>query len=144
MPTGKRGRKRIVVISNGSVLTASVARLFQTLGDLKVAVLSRRDPKLSERIGRLDAQVVVLDVGRAPSSHRLLGRLLSEHPRMTVVALNLDRPDLQVYQPRLVEASPDGLLAAVRERRRSPRHREPAARVSTRPDTGGEATKAKQ
>ena len=142
----KRVRKRVVVMSSGSVLMASVIRLLQSSDGLEVEVIATADLTGSQRISRFAPEAIVLDAGGTPSGHELLGRLLAEHPTARVIALNLDRTAIQVYRGTgVTEASLEGLLGAIRGT-----HSRPASKAPGRVEgalsrrVGGEATKPKR
>lgn len=115
-------RKRVLLLSNGSLLMASVRRLLQQVEQIELECVAICDPEAAVKIGRLAPEVIVLDPGEPPAAMELVGRLLSELPETRVIALNVERKDIEVYRAqRVSEASLHGLLQAIGGKRRGRR-----------------------
>ncbi|MBI4494612.1 MAG: hypothetical protein HY690_17685 [Chloroflexi bacterium] len=117
-------RKRVLLLSNGSLLTASVLRLLEGVEELELELLAADDPEASARIDHFAPQVIVLDAGGPPVGRELVARMLLALPRTRVIALNLERADMEVYRAQRVSgASLHTLLEAIHGKRKGSQSR---------------------
>jgi DNA-binding NarL/FixJ family response regulator len=109
MPT-----KRIVLLSNRSVLVAGIRLLLESIEGLELAVVPGDDPEVRRRIHQLAPQAILLDCERGLPDHGLVTQMLEEHPKARVIVLGVNRQDIEVYSLRKVRHTDlDGLLEAI-------------------------------
>ncbi|MBI2304300.1 MAG: hypothetical protein HYU86_06080 [Chloroflexi bacterium] len=107
--------KRVVLLTNRSVLVAGVQRLLQGVSDLELTIMADGDPEAVTKLGALAPQVIVLDSGDTSLGEGVITRMLTENPKSKVIALNLNRTGIEVYRVRRVQHTGfDGLLEAIR------------------------------
>jgi hypothetical protein len=105
--------QRVTVLSNGSLLMASVLSLLQGVDALDVSSVSATDAEAPAAIAHLAPDVVVLD-GDGAGDQALIAQVLTRLPRARVVTVDLGRTDIGVYRTRrIARASLDGLLLAI-------------------------------
>lgn len=111
-------RKRVVVVV-GSLLASGVASLLRGVPDIELLPVREEGESVYERIRTSEADVIVVEAGRAQNGPPIsIDRLLRDNPRARVIALGLDRLDLDVYRSERVEcASVADLLATIQETR---------------------------
>ncbi|MFQ5874115.1 MAG: hypothetical protein ACE5JL_09975 [Dehalococcoidia bacterium] len=106
--------KRIVLLSNRSLLAAGVQRLLQDVDGLDLSIVAADQPEATAKIKQLDPHVIILDSGDTSLGQRPIAQMLEEHPRAKVVALNLNRDGIDVYRvKRVLRTTLDGLLEAI-------------------------------
>lgn len=127
---GARARaQRIVLLSNGSLMSAAVHRLLGADPGLEICVLAEHDPDIVAKLRDLAPRVIMLDSGNMAATASVITRILHEHPQAKVIALNLDRADIEVYRmKRVVRADAEGLLDAIRGKPTSAKETLPNAR----------------
>jgi DNA-binding NarL/FixJ family response regulator len=107
--------KRVVLLSNRSLLAAGVQRMLEELEGLDLCVVSVGDPEAPGRVRAVAPSVIVVDSGDASLGHGVITRMLEENPRAKVIALNLRRADMEVYKIKRVQhADLEGLVDAIR------------------------------
>lgn len=112
--------KRVVLLSSGSLLAAGVERLLGAECGLDICVVAEHDPEIAAKLRRLAPSVIVVDSGKIATAEGVITRILQEHPQAKVIALNLNRTDIEVYRmERLVQADTQGLLEAIQGKRAS-------------------------
>lgn len=105
---------RVVLLSNRSLFAAGVQKLLQDVDGLELSVVAAGDPEAAARIRHLAPSVIVLDSGDTSLGHEAIAQLLEEHPRVWVVALDLNRRGIDVYRmKRVLQTNLDGLLEAI-------------------------------
>ena len=133
--------RRVVLLSNHSVLAAGVQRVLQGVPGVELAVVAADDPQADAKVRRLAPAVLVLDAGDPFLAEGHVTRVLEERPGVRVIALNFGRTGVEVYRVRrVVQTSLDGLLQAIQGRRAgatSKRKRAPSGPPAGA--TGGEA-----
>ncbi|MBI2936425.1 MAG: response regulator transcription factor [Chloroflexi bacterium] len=113
--------KKVVLLSNRSLLAAGVQRLLQGVDSLELSIVAARDSEALTKLRHLAPEVIVLDSGDPTLGEGVVTSLLGQHPRARVIALNLDRTGIEVYSlHRVVHADLEGLLEAIHGRRRLP------------------------
>lgn len=113
-------KKRIVLLSNGSVLAAGVERLLQNIDRVEFSTVPGEDPEAVVTIKRLAPTAIVLDSGDALSKASIT-RLLEGIPKVRVIALRADQKGIEVYRmSRVWETNLEGLLEAISGRRVTP------------------------
>ncbi|MBI2166239.1 MAG: hypothetical protein HYU29_07565 [Chloroflexi bacterium] len=106
--------KRVVLLTNHSLLASGVERLLQAVNGMNLSIVSVRDPEALPGLKRLAPEVIVVDSGDSSIAQGLITEMLREHPRARVVALNLDRKGIEVYRMRRVlQTDLSGLLDAI-------------------------------
>lgn len=132
--------KRVALMSNRSLLAAGVQRLLQGMGGLELAVVAADDPEVAHRLKKLAPEVIVLDSGDASIGEGVITRMLGEHPKARVIALNLNRPGIEVYRvQRVLHTDLDGLLEAIQGKGAlAKREFVPNREIQEREMTGGE------
>ncbi len=107
-------KRRVVLLSNRSVLAAGVESLLQVEEGIQLTVLATDAPDLETRLRQAAPQVVVVDTGDSVLGARLLARVLEIRPQARVVALDLNQPGIPVYRrERVVATTLAGLLDAI-------------------------------
>lgn len=118
--TGSHGEdvvkaRRVVLLSNRSLLAAAVQTLLLGLDGVELHTVSVDDPKALFTLQSLAPHVIILDSGDASLGEGIITRMLKEHSRTRVIAVNLDQTGIEVYRVRrTVETDLDGLLEAIR------------------------------
>ena len=103
-----------MLLSNRSLLVAGVQRLLQGMDGLNLSIVAADDADIGAKLRRLAPAVVVLDSGDVSLGDGVITRLLEEHPRARVVALNLNRTAIDVYRvQRVLQTDLRGLLEAI-------------------------------
>jgi DNA-binding NarL/FixJ family response regulator len=111
--------KRVVLLSNRSLLAAGVQRLLECVDSLELSTVATGDPGAIPKLRQLAPEVIVLDSGDPSLGEGAITRLLGQNPRVRVVALNLDRTGIEIYRMHhVVQTDLDGLLEAIQGRRR--------------------------
>ncbi len=106
--------KRVVLLSNHSLLAAGVQRLLQGVDSLDLSIVAAEDSEAISRLHQLTPDVIVLDSGDPSLGEGVITHLLGQHPRAKVVAVNLGRRGIEVFRVhRVIETSLDGLLKAI-------------------------------
>lgn len=106
--------KRVALLSNRSLLAAGVQRLLQSMDGLELTMVAADDPEAAAQMRRHAPHVIILDTGDASLGPGAITRMLEEHPKARVIALNLDRTGIEVYQmKRVLQSNLDGLLEAI-------------------------------
>ncbi len=108
--------KRVLLLSNGSLLMASVRRLLQLhgSGQLEVASVAVDDPEAAARIVGFAPDAIILDADAPSRGQELIARVLADLPGTSAIALNAEPTQIAVYRAeRLRQASFDGLLEAI-------------------------------
>ncbi|MBI4301356.1 MAG: response regulator transcription factor [Chloroflexi bacterium] len=107
--------KRVVLLSNHSLLAAGVQRLLQGVDSLELSIVAAKDPEAILKLRRLTPEVIVLDSSDPSLGEGVIPRMLEENPHARVVALNLNRSDIEVYRVRhVLHTDLNGLLEAIR------------------------------
>lgn len=88
MPT-----KRIVLLSNRSILVAGIRRLLEKVDGLELAVVPGDDPEANKRIRQLAPQAILLDCEKGLPDQALVTQMLAEHPKARVIVLGVSRQD---------------------------------------------------
>lgn len=105
------------MLTSHSLLAAGIQRLLEEGDGLELSLVAADDAQWLARVRQLLPHVIVLDSGDASLGEGAITRLLEEHPKARVVALNLNRTGIEVYQVRrLLHTNAAGLLDAVRGR----------------------------
>lgn len=136
--------KPLVLLSNRSILTAGVQRLLQEIDRFEVATVETSDPQWAATVKHLAPSVIVLDSSDDSLGKGVITRLLEEHPRARVIALNLNHTGIEVYRmKRVLHTGVDGLLEAigVRQMSSSTRHEKCLINELTAQDGGDIQTK---
>lgn len=106
--------KRVVLLSNHSLLTSGVQKLLQGVEGLELSVIAAPAQEIVPVLKRLAPDAIVLDTGDTSLGEGVITQLLAEHPKARVVALNANRVGLEVYRlKRVLQADLDGLLKAI-------------------------------
>lgn len=114
-------RKRVVLVSNRSVLTAGVQHLLEDMHGLEVSVVSSDAADLQRRIRDLSPQAIVLDAEGA-ASQTMVTQMLEQQPEARVIVLGLQRKNIEVYSlQRVLHTDVDGLMEAIQGRKSSRR-----------------------
>ncbi|MBI4302062.1 MAG: hypothetical protein HY664_05610 [Chloroflexi bacterium] len=114
----KMRAKRVVLLSNRSLLSAGVRRLLQGVDSLELSIVAAEDPEASPKLRELAPEVIILDSDDPSLGEGIITHLLGQHPKARVIALKLDRKGIEVYMMhRCVETDLFGLLEAIRGRR---------------------------
>lgn len=112
------GTDRVVLLTNHSLLAAGLQRLLQAIDGLELCTVRADDPRAAERIRSLDPQAIVLDSGDISMGDAAITQMLEEYPRAKVVALNLKRPGIEVFEmQRLAQTDLAALLEAIQGNR---------------------------
>jgi hypothetical protein len=107
--------KRVVLLSNRSLLAVSIQRLLQNEKGFKLSVVAADDPEVTAKIKQRSPQVIIIDSGDDSLGEGVIMRLLEEHPKTRVIALNLNHVGIKVYQMKhALQTSLDGLLETIR------------------------------
>ena len=108
--------KRIVLLSNHSLLVAGVQKLLQDLKDLKVSIVAADAPEAAAKIKRLSPDAIILDSSDASMGKGIVTQLLEEHPKARVIALNLNQTGIEIFRmKRILQTDLDGLLETLRD-----------------------------
>lgn len=108
--------KRVLLLSNGSLLMASVRRLLQVQGTgrLEVASVAVDDPEAATRIVGFAPDAIILDTDGPSRGQELIAQVLADLPGTSAIALNAEPTQIAVYRAeRLRLATLDGLLEAI-------------------------------
>lgn len=108
--------KRVLLLSDGSLLMASVRRLLQLheAGQLEVESLAVDDPEAAARIVRFAPDAIILDADGPSGGQELIARVLADLPGTSAIALTAEPTQIAVYRAeRLRSATLDGLLEAI-------------------------------
>ena len=107
--------KRVVLLSNRSLLAVSIQRLLQSEKDLGLSVVAADDPEATAKIRRRAPQVIIIDSSDASLGEGVITRLLQEHPKVKIIALNWNHKSIEVYQMKhVLQTNLDGLLETIR------------------------------
>lgn len=107
--------KRVVLLSNRSLLTACVQSLLQSKEGFELSVIRTDDPEANAKIRRWTPQAIIIDSGDASLGEGVITQLLEKHPKIMIIALNLNHEGIKVYQMKhLLQINPDGLLETIR------------------------------
>ena len=127
------GKRRVLILSNESLLMSGVLSILQERPEIEVATVRDAGRDLHRRIREVTPHVVVVD-GAAMDKDGGLGiaRFLRQYPRTTLVVLRLDRPDIEVFRARRVrQATQEELIGVVDGAQRKARRA-----VTSRKDAG--------
>lgn len=109
------------MLSNHSLLSASIQSLLQSEASFQFYTVAADEPKMSTKIKQKNPHTIIIDSDDASLGDDVITRLLAQHPRATVIALNLNRREFNVYGVRRVLNSDlDGLLDAIWGKRQIP------------------------
>ena len=107
-------KKRVVLLSNHSLLATSVQKLLENEDGFELSLMLADDLEVKTKITRRKADVIILDSGDASLGEGVITRLLEENPRARVIALNLNNEGLKVYQMKhVLQTGFNGLLEAI-------------------------------
>ncbi len=107
-------KKRVVLLSNRSLLATSVQKLLQEEASVKFSIILADDPEVKAKIARCRPGVIILDSGDVSLGEGVITRLLEENPRTSVVALNLNHVGMQVYHmEHVLQTDLNGLLETI-------------------------------
>ncbi len=110
--------KRVVLLSNRSLFAASIQRLLESETSFELFTVVADDPKAIANIRRMSPQVIIIDSGDTSLGEGVITRLLEEHPKTRVIALNLNHGGIKVYQMKhILQTNLDGLLETIRGKR---------------------------
>lgn len=113
--------RRIVLLTNRSLLSASVQSLLQSEANIKLYTASVDGPGMIADIKLRNPHVIIIDSGDTSLGEGAVTQLLGHYPRAKVIALNLNRKEIEVYKVRrVVETDLAGLLKAISGRRQRP------------------------
>lgn len=105
------------MLTNHSLLAAGLQRLLQAIDGIELCTVLADDPQAAERIRSLDPQAIVLDSGDISMGEATITQMLEEHPRARVVALNLKRSGIEVFEmQRLAPTDLTALLEAIQSK----------------------------
>ncbi len=108
--------KQIVLLSNHSLLVAGVQKLLQDLNDLKVSIVAADAPEAAAKIKCLSPDAIILDSSDASMGEGIVTRLLEEHPKARVIALNLNQTGIEIFRmKRILQTDLEGLLEALQD-----------------------------
>ncbi|MBI4202104.1 MAG: hypothetical protein HY532_03175 [Chloroflexi bacterium] len=108
MPT-----KRVVLVTNRSILVAGIQRLLEDVDTLELALVPHDVPDLQDRIQALDPRAIVLDA-QGLLDEAVITQMLERHPLARVVVLGVNRNDIEVYHmQRVLQTDLAGLLEAI-------------------------------
>lgn len=126
--------RRVVLLSNHSLLTASIKSLLQSEANLELSTVTADDPDINTKIGQSNPHAIIMDSGDTALSEGAITRLLKEHPKTRVIVVNLNEHGIKMYQTQeILRTDLAGLLDAILSDRDTIRpSREPeTARVSS-------------
>lgn len=107
--------KRVVLLSNHSLLATSIEQLLRYAEGFELSVIVADDPEATIKIKQVTPRFIIIDSGDASLGEGVITRLLEEHPRAKIVALNLNHKGIKVYQMKhLLQTDLDGLLETIR------------------------------
>ncbi len=113
-------KKRVVLVSNRSVLAAGVQHLLEDMNDLEVSVVPSDAADLQRRIQDLSPQAIVLD-GEVAADHAVITQMLEQQPKARVIVLGVQRKNIEVYSlKKVMHTDVDGLMEAI-QGKKSPR-----------------------
>ena len=111
----KMRNKRVVLLSNRSLLTTSVEQLLRYAEGFELSVVAADDPEATIKIKQVTPRFIIIDSGDKSLGEGVITRLLEEHPRAKVVALNLNHKGIKVYRMKhVLQTNLDGLLEIIR------------------------------
>ncbi len=143
--------RRVVAVTDGSLLTSGVTSVLREHAWIDVVTVDRAGGQVYRRIREARPNVVIIADGgadadqpkRDPSvAERDLSvqRLLQDNPRLTVIALSLGRPEMEVFRARRVsEATVEDLLQALEGAWRKATGRRSSGRDPGRATRGAES-----
>jgi len=109
--------RRVVVVSNHSLLCASIHNLLQSEAHLQFWTVAVDEfAKMSAKIKRKNPHVIILDSGDKSLSY--VNYILSQNPKAKVITLNFNQRGFNLYEVFRVDKSDlNILMAIIRDRR---------------------------
>lgn len=109
------------MLSNHSLLSATIQSLLQNEANFQFYTVATDQPKMSSKIKQRNPHAIIIDSGDTSLGKDVITHLLDQHPKAKVIALNLDRRNINVYGVhRVVNSDLNGLMDAIRGRRQLP------------------------
>lgn len=109
--------RRVVLLSNHSLLAAGVRRLLEEVMDLELYIVAADDPEAAATIGQLAPTVIVLEADDTSQGEGVIPRILKAQPQARVVALSLNQIGFEVYRmEQILQTNLEGLLQAIQEK----------------------------
>lgn len=113
------GGIRVVLLSYHSVFAAAVESILKVTDGIELRTIRGDDPQASAEIGRIAPDVIVIDSGEERSGKAEIAHLLEVHPLARIVAVDVNRQDIEVYRiKRVMRTTPEGLKKAIQGGRR--------------------------
>lgn len=106
--------KRVVLLSNRSLLASGVQRLLQSEADLEFSIVYPEQCEAGSKMELAAPDIIVLDAGAPALAEGVIVQLLADHPRARVVALDVNAKSIDVYRVRRIhQTNLEGLLTAI-------------------------------
>ena len=107
--------KRVVLLSNRSLLVTSVQKLLQSAEGFELSIVMADDPEVTAKIKQRSPQAIIIDSGDTSLGEGAITRLLNEHAKVRVIALSWNHEGIKVYQMKhVLQTNLDGLLETIR------------------------------
>ena len=106
---------RVVLLSNRSLLSVSVAMLLQKAEGVELTIVAADDQEAVSNIKQYTPQTIMIDSGDAFVDERIIIRLLEEYPQVRIIVLNVNHENIKIYQMKhLIQTDIKGLLDTIR------------------------------
>ncbi|MBI4313139.1 MAG: hypothetical protein HY681_15390 [Chloroflexi bacterium] len=106
-------RKRVVLVSNRSVLAAGIQHLLEDMSGLEVSVVPADAADLQGRLQGLAPQAIVLD-GEDAATSAVITQMLEQQPGARVIVLGVQHSNIEVYSlKRVLHTDVAALLEAI-------------------------------
>ncbi len=107
--------KRVVLLSNRSLLVTSVQKLLQSAEGFELSIIETDDPEATAKIRQRIPVAIIIDSGDTSLGEGVITRLLEDHPKVKVIVLSWNYVGIKVYQMKhALQTSLDGLLETIR------------------------------
>ena len=107
--------ERVVLLSNRSLMTASIQKLLQDAEGFELSIVAADDPEATAKIKQQNPRAIIIDSDDTSLGEGVITRLLEEHSKVKVIALSWHHVGIKVYQMKhLMRTNPDGLLETIR------------------------------
>lgn len=95
-------RKRIIVLESENMLSAGVASLLSSNGQLNVICMAFDQENFSEVINRFQPEVIIIDDGLLDRNRDAYANAIRNCPRLRTIVLSLGLNHVQIYDKELI------------------------------------------